>query len=69
MGKLISCETVVGITTHVRECEGVPRSLGSHSTPEGMALTTLCGQKVGWDLPVDESPRCRKCRKLAKVHE
>ena len=58
--RLIVCETVAAITTHLRELEDAEEpNYHGHRTP---APKTLCGSDVGWDtrLPMG-SARCRVC--------
>jgi len=60
MKRLIVCETVAAITTHLRElADDEEPNYHGHRTP---APKTLCGVGMGWDtrLPI-ESARCLGC--------
>lgn len=62
------CETVHGITWHVRTLSSVGQKFsGGADTP------TLCGLKAAWDLQVDAEKNltaeyvCKQCRETAKA--
>lgn len=64
---LVVCESVVAITTHLRDTVEVPSTA---ATLSGFTKrpTALCGTEIAWDtrLPVTAA-RCRDCRKKAKL--
>lgn len=58
--RLVACETVAAITTHVREV--TPDAPFSDCGSNGETYT-LCGSKVGWDLKytTPAEARCKDC--------
>lgn len=62
LSKLVVCESVAAITTHLRDFSDIARNYGGH-WPKPLAL---CGAVISWDtkLPLT-SARCLRCRELA----
>lgn len=64
--KLVVCETVAAISTHLRDVGEVPINYGGHMLPRPKAL---CKAQIAWDtrLPISAT-RCTVClRVLAKL--
>jgi hypothetical protein len=61
--KLVVCESIAAITTHLRDAEVVEPNYGGHH-PRPAAL---CGSAIAWDtkLPLGAA-RCRPCLDAAK---
>jgi len=60
MNRLVVCETVAAIVTHLRELQ--PGEEPCYSGRRRADAKTLCGMTVGWDtrIPVGEET-CRRC--------
>ena len=62
---LVLCETTAGIITHIRE---MPNDEEKCFSGNKTNTRTLCGFKVGWDLPGGfEEARCSVCLERADL--